>query len=273
MICILNNMVKPIPDRVTLNGLVEKWLNGNHTDPDFDANEYGPINEWDISNVDDLSYLFHEKNTFNEDIGGWDTSNVTDMYAMFYNASAFNQNIGSWNTSQVTDMSFMFYRCHAFNQNISTKEVTVNGLTYTAWDTSKVTNMKSMFYMDEYYFDNGHKFLNSSKWNNGQLSGEHTVPLYWDTSNVTNMSYMFKECRHFNQNVSTKKVTIGGSTYISFDTKNVDNMSYILSHCDSFNNGDERFESNNPLNWNTDKCLNLRYTFGNLYPMLDTNNP
>ena len=39
----------------------------------------------------------------------------------------------------------MFRSASAFNQDINTKEVTVNGNTYTAWNTSKVDNMESMF--------------------------------------------------------------------------------------------------------------------------------
>ena len=37
--------------------------------------------------VTDMSSLFTNKETFNEDIGYWDTSRVTDMDAMFWGAS------------------------------------------------------------------------------------------------------------------------------------------------------------------------------------------
>nr|WP_287422408.1 BspA family leucine-rich repeat surface protein [Candidatus Brachybacter algidus] len=51
-------------------------------------------------------------------MGGWNTSNVTDMSAMFYNATSFNQDIGGWNTSNVINMNYMFYEATAFNQDI-----------------------------------------------------------------------------------------------------------------------------------------------------------
>ena len=49
---------------------------------------------WETSGVTDMSYLFQEASSFNEDIGAWDTSGVTAMYRMFYDASAFNQTLG-----------------------------------------------------------------------------------------------------------------------------------------------------------------------------------
>jgi surface protein len=63
------------------------------------------------------------------------------MSNMFYalkpdysGGGVFNNNgsatIGNWNTSNVTDMSSMF-QYSPFNQNIGTKQVTVNGNTYT----------------------------------------------------------------------------------------------------------------------------------------------
>ena len=42
-------------------------------------------------------------------------------------------------------MSSMFFVATAFNQDINKKEVTVDGLTYTAWNTAAATNMESMF--------------------------------------------------------------------------------------------------------------------------------
>ena len=33
----------------------------------------------------------------------WDVSNVTDMYSMFRNATSFNQNLSGWNVSNVNE--------------------------------------------------------------------------------------------------------------------------------------------------------------------------
>ena len=85
------------------------------------------------SKINSFSWLFLDKNEFNQDIGTWDTSNVKAMNFMFYNASSFNQDIESWDTSNVTDMNFMFWEANEFNVNIR------------LWDTSNVTIMRSMF--------------------------------------------------------------------------------------------------------------------------------
>ena len=45
---------------------------------------YGPIANWDVSGVSDMSYLFWFSQNFNADISSWDTSGVTNMNNMFY---------------------------------------------------------------------------------------------------------------------------------------------------------------------------------------------
>ena len=41
-------------------------------------------------------------------IGNWDVSRITDMSGLFSGLEGFNGNISSWDTSAVTDMSRMF---------------------------------------------------------------------------------------------------------------------------------------------------------------------
>eukprot|EP01083_Nonionella_stella_P135413 411950_1 len=52
-------------------------------DPGEAEDKYGPISEWDVSGVTDMSYLFHELTDFNADLSAWDVSNVQDMRSMF----------------------------------------------------------------------------------------------------------------------------------------------------------------------------------------------
>ena len=171
-----------------------------------------PLN-WDTSNVTTMAYAFYGTTVFNQYIGNWNTSNVTTMRSMFYmthtfnngqtnnegtaplnwdtsnvttmrtmlfKAFVFNQPIGNWNTSKVTTMYCMLYWNYQFNQDISTKQVTVNGNTYTAWDTSKVT---SMSYMLQRAYDFNQPIGN------------------WNTSSVINMQWLLFRCNAFDQNI------------------------------------------------------------------------
>ena len=90
----------------------------------------------------DMSSLFENATSFNEDISSWDTSNVTTMSRMFRNDRAFNINIGDWDVGNVLDMSRMFEMVPAdpwsmFNNGGSGD--------IGNWNTSKVTNMSNMF--------------------------------------------------------------------------------------------------------------------------------
>ena len=112
----------PITD-ANIQTAVDLWV----SDASAATTAYGAISDWDVSQVTDMSELFKDKTTFNDDISNWDVSNVTNMYAMFYNAQSFNQDIGAWNVSSVTNMTNMFLEATSFNQDIG------------AWDVSSVT--------------------------------------------------------------------------------------------------------------------------------------
>ncbi len=126
------------------------------------------INDWNISAVTDIYYIFQGCSAFNQDIGNWNTTAVTDMSYMFLDASAFNQNIGNWDTSAVKVMRYMFGNASAFNQNIGN------------WNTAAV---KDMFFM----------FGNASAFNQ-DISN-------WNTSAVTEMNFMLASTLAFNQNI------------------------------------------------------------------------
>lgn len=83
------------------------------------------ISNWDVSNIEDMSYMFYEATSFNQDISSWNTSSVTNMSWMFARGDfysidmSFNQDIGGWDTSNVTNMEGMFHRSSAFNQDLT----------------------------------------------------------------------------------------------------------------------------------------------------------
>jgi hypothetical protein len=131
-----------------------------------------------------------------------------------------------------------------FNQDISTKVVTVNGVTYTAWDTSNVTAMNGIL------FGSTPEAIGKFIQNIGN----------WNTSKVTNMSSMFNRQPLFNQDISTKTVTVGASTYTAWDTLNVTNMSTMFFIPNGFTTGSFNQNINN---WNTIKVTLMTDMFSN----------
>ncbi|TVL43539.1 hypothetical protein A9X84_09395 [Brachyspira hyodysenteriae] len=136
--------------------------------------DFEGIEDWDTSNVENMSWMFRECFSFNEPLDKWDTSNVTNMKGMFSLAKSFNQNINNWNVSKVIDMSYMFNACDLFNQPLND------------WDVSNVKTMEAMF----------HSALSFNQ--------PHDK---WDTSKVENMHEMFCRCKQFNQPLNSWNVS------------------------------------------------------------------
>lgn len=229
---------------------VTLWL----ANPEKAESTFGHIKDWDTTNVTNMSGIFSNASSFNEDIGGWNTENVTDMSGMFSGASTFNQDIGKWNTSKVVSMISMFANAFDFNQDISTKIATdSSGNIYVAWDTSSVTSMLDMLAIGG-MVDVGTS--SEGNFNNGQSSEEvPTKPLYWNTSNVTNMRYLFKGQKKYNQVMNNKEVIMNERPYIAWDTSKVGNMSEMFRNTDIFNQ--------DIGSWNLTSLKNADFMFSN----------
>jgi surface protein len=212
----------------------------------------GRINQWNTSNITSMTSAFSQARNFNDNIGAWDTSNVTNMSSMFFIsplAGKFNNggsgDIGNWNTSKVTDMSYMFYNQQIFNQPIGTKAVTVGGTTYTAWDVKNVTDFT--FFLN----------IATAVGGNGKFNQDISN---WNTSKVTSLYVTFSNQPEFNQDLSTKVVTVNGVTYIAWDTSKVTNMAYAFIVGGAFVGGNF---NGNISNWDTSKVTDFNSFLSN----------
>lgn len=173
------------------------------------------INHWNVSTITNMSEVFRDAETFNQPLNNWDVSNVTSMNEMFSFAAAFNQPIGNWNVSSVVNMSSVFAGAYAFNQAIGAWNVSnVQYMNQTfavassfnqdisGWDVSSVKDMTSLF-------SNAILF-------NQNISG-------WDVSSVTNMNGMFMRALAFTQDIT------------GWDVSGVNSMNYMFNDLTTFN--------------------------------------
>jgi surface protein len=226
--------------RAELQTVIDLWVSDNVSALDI----YGEINTWDVSLIADMSQLFMDKTTFNDDISNWDVSNVTNMTRMFKTCRYFNQDISGWDVSNVSTMVEMFHDCYKFNADISSWDVSnVTNLRKTfedarkfnqnisGWDVSNVINMDYMFFAARDF--------------NQDISG-------WDVSNVINMDYMFFATRHFNQDISVWDVsnvlTMAEIFYVATGLSDANKCAIHLAWL-SYNAW--------PYNWSSETCIEV----------------
>ena len=73
-----------------LEEAVDLWI----ADESAAIEKYGDINTWDVSAIDDFSYLFSNKRSFNSDISNWDVSNGINFAGMFTYATSLTKILG-----------------------------------------------------------------------------------------------------------------------------------------------------------------------------------
>eukprot|EP00964_Phaeocystis_antarctica_P076161 scaffold47076_cov55-Phaeocystis_antarctica.AAC.1 len=66
-------------DKASLKTAVQAY----NANPTAATATYGPVANWDVSGITDMSQLFYSLAGFNADISNWDTSGVTNMEQMF----------------------------------------------------------------------------------------------------------------------------------------------------------------------------------------------
>ena len=97
----------------------------------LDFNDY--ISDWNVSNVENMDYIFRKNIIFNQPINKWNISNVKTMKGAFYRASNFNQELNNWDVSNVRVMDSMFEEANSFNQPLN------------SWNVSSQTDLDKIF--------------------------------------------------------------------------------------------------------------------------------
>lgn len=79
------------------------------------------LENWDVSNINDMSYAFSGCKSLASDLSGWNTSNVAYMQYAFKECELLDCDLYSWATkvSRVLDMSYAFYKCKNLHCDLS----------------------------------------------------------------------------------------------------------------------------------------------------------
>ena len=62
----------------TIKPAADDWCKGGES-REAAKRRFGPIEEWDVSQVTNMEQLFYNQAEFNEDLSGWDVSKVNTM--------------------------------------------------------------------------------------------------------------------------------------------------------------------------------------------------
>lgn len=128
------------------------------------------LNEWNVSNVKNFSWVFSNCRKFNSELNNWDTKSGKFMNYMFHYCLEFNQSILNFDISNVELISGMFNECYLFDQDL-----------YNFKFNKKIKSIS-------FILSNCYTF-------NGDVST-------WDVSNIEYFDYSFQYTKKLKQNLS-----------------------------------------------------------------------
>ena len=102
------------------DGNISLWNTENFisTATTFDGTPFNqPLNDWNVSNVADMTDMFQNATSFNQPLNNWNTANVSNMDRMFQNATTFNQDLTDWCVTLIPTEPFNFATDSALDAN------------------------------------------------------------------------------------------------------------------------------------------------------------
>tara|TARA_Y100000768_G_scaffold384291_1_gene368049 strand:+ start:3 stop:1196 length:1194 start_codon:yes stop_codon:yes gene_type:complete len=242
------------------------------------------LSSWNVSNVNDMSFMFNLAVEFNSDLSNWDVSSVTNMKQMFggkviiddstwYNhtyISEFNSDISSWDVSNVTDFGNMFVHAVSFNQDLSTWNVSNATSSFGNWGGAKSLSKENRCSINtsweaqsDFWIDQGEfirawfKFSCSDNFtpeNNDDLA----IALFYNSINLAHPSGMDIHDSVHTWNVSNivnmSHLFDNDSWALDFnkdittwDVSNVTNMYRMFGQAESFNQDISNWDISNVL--------------------------
>lgn len=116
----VDNRQYVVKDREELDSIISERL----VDARKNNKYYADLNDLNVSNIDNFSYLFsiskiRDIDKFNFGVEEWDVSNAKDMRYMFSGCTNFNCDVSGWDMSNCENMEFMFYGCLNFSCDLT----------------------------------------------------------------------------------------------------------------------------------------------------------
>ena len=132
----LQNVLNTYSDLSTLVTTKVEITNESSATGLFSRTEIKGMENWDVSNWNNMNGLFDSDKPIKSDLSYWDVSNVED-FRLGMQLENINPNINNWDVSKATNMSGFF--------SASPGDKYIEGMDLSGWDVSKVTNCDGFF--------------------------------------------------------------------------------------------------------------------------------